>query len=536
MSELAIPKAKVVWWDVSDTYVRCPYCDKIHCHGFQAPRYSTRQYRVSHCGGPSYNLQFPLADSGDESWYEIDKKRVMFVTAGENPEDYFLALEAPRVLHNVSNRRKWTDCTEMVHMELDGVEAWDQKLIGFIKSHLVCGQVRQVRRYLETSPEKDIFLHGVNAWETSMVEPEPESDNDEDSRPSDIPADRTGSRKHVIVETTGETALILAATEENHSMVELLLEFKADPNVADMYGWTPLMAAALWGRRRNVEILLKAGAKKDLECTDKGHRRRAIDFARDLPENVEDRSHAGYKEDTYNRNLDRRYIVCLLGGVDEVGNHKEIRPIGFAFERSPTIKSLLSFFAHFDMPGQNKTIGVLWRGHDFPVKAAMSGWASVESGAVAQGVHLIDGRDYTSAVFELCKVVGHKLDSHDYDQGKAGQFYASHAEKQLVAYFVDRHLFLSADPQHDRLLSVLDQIPDLSRLRLADKSNVAVSFEEAKLAKLAKLAELAEAQPSASLKQAKIIVSRRVCPDCSCFITRVNASLGLQLSVLLSVA
>lgn len=125
MSELAIPKAKFVWWDVSDTYVRCPYCDKIHFHGFQAPRYSTRQYRVSHCGGPSYNLQFPLADSGDESWYEIDKKRVMFVTAGENPADYFLALEAPRVLHNVNNRRKWTDCTEIVHMELDGAEAWD---------------------------------------------------------------------------------------------------------------------------------------------------------------------------------------------------------------------------------------------------------------------------------------------------------------------------------------------------------------------------------------------------------------------------
>ncbi|KAH8840043.1 hypothetical protein MCOR27_009730 [Pyricularia oryzae] len=290
-----------------------------------------------------------------------------------------------------------------------------------------------------------------------MVEPEPESDNDEDSRPNDIPADRTGFRKHVIVETIGETALILATTEENYSMVELLLEFKANPNVANIYGWIPLMAAALWGRRRNVEILLKTGAKKDLKCTNKGHRRRAIDFARNLPKNVEDRSHTGYKEDTYNRNLDKRYIVYLLGGVDKVGNHKEIRPIGFAFEKSPTIKSLLSFFAHFDIPGQNKTIGVLWRGYDFPVKAAISGWANVESGAVAQGIYLIDGRDYTNAVFELCKVVGHKLDSHNYNQGKAGQFYASHAEKQLVAYFVDRHLFLSANPQHDRLLKQSSQ-------------------------------------------------------------------------------
>lgn len=46
-----------------------------------------------------------------------------------------------------------------------------------------------------------------------MVEPEPENDNDKDSRPSNIPANRTGSRKHVIVKTTGKTALILATTE-----------------------------------------------------------------------------------------------------------------------------------------------------------------------------------------------------------------------------------------------------------------------------------------------------------------------------------
>lgn len=75
----------------------------------------------------------------------------------------------PRVLHDVSNRRKWTDAIEMVHMELDGVEPWNQKSMDFVRSHLVCGEVRHVRHYPETSPEEDVFLHGVDAWDLTLV-------------------------------------------------------------------------------------------------------------------------------------------------------------------------------------------------------------------------------------------------------------------------------------------------------------------------------------------------------------------------------
>lgn len=87
-------------------------------------------------------------------------------TVGRN---YSCAQEPPRVLQDASNRRKWTDATEMVHMELDGVEPWNQKSMDFVKSHLVCGEVGHVRHYPGTSPEKDVFLHGVDVWDLTLI-------------------------------------------------------------------------------------------------------------------------------------------------------------------------------------------------------------------------------------------------------------------------------------------------------------------------------------------------------------------------------
>lgn len=88
--ELIIPKIKIIWWNISDIYVRYPYCNKIYYYGFQAFRYNTKQYRIFYCGNPSYNFQFPFANNGNKSWYEIDKKKIIFVTVGKNPENYFL--------------------------------------------------------------------------------------------------------------------------------------------------------------------------------------------------------------------------------------------------------------------------------------------------------------------------------------------------------------------------------------------------------------------------------------------------------------
>lgn len=74
----------------------------------------------------------------------------------------------------------------------------------------------------------------------------------------------------------------------------------------------------------------------------------------------------------------------------------------------------------------------------------MSGWSHAECFSIR-----VSGHDWTEKVLRLARVVGYKLQSHSFDRGVRGQYYASHAEKQLIAYFVDRHVFMSEDKRPD---------------------------------------------------------------------------------------
>lgn len=52
------------------------------------------------------------------------------------------------------------------------------------------------------------------------------------------------------------------------AMTRLLLEWKADPNVAQAGGWTPLHQAAAHGRSEMAELLLSHGASREIESDD----------------------------------------------------------------------------------------------------------------------------------------------------------------------------------------------------------------------------------------------------------------------------
>ena len=57
----------------------------------------------------------------------------------------------------------------------------------------------------------------------------------------------------------------------------------------------------------------------------------------------------------------------------------------------------------------------------------------------------VDGQQWTDDIFYTSGLVDHILTSDSKDRGRAGQHNACHAEKQLIAYFIDRHVFLPRD-------------------------------------------------------------------------------------------
>ncbi|CAG8949787.1 hypothetical protein HYFRA_00004110 [Hymenoscyphus fraxineus] len=98
--------------------------------------------------------------------------------------------------------------------------------------------------------------------------------------------------------------------------------------------------------------------------------------------------------------------------------------------------------ANYPIPNEWKTIALLERGQPFPSIMAMSGWSHVETKARIGG-------DWTYDVMEIAKLVRHELaEDSARDRGEPGRFNASHAEKQLTAYFINRHVFLPQEKQH----------------------------------------------------------------------------------------
>ncbi|KAF4446968.1 Ankyrin repeat-containing protein [Fusarium austroafricanum] len=506
--------ARVQWWNHANVYVLCPFCAELHHHGFVG--YDQNQLRVSHCDNrlprrgeisDEYQIRFP------SHHFEIDKDNLFFVAGGARlpekaPREEIDLLRA-RFREAVDRKVFWVDFPE------DIVEKLDTML-----GNVVLGDISSARKFLTTIlPLHDIFLNGVESWKHPLSEGEEGT---------------TQPR-----ETSGKAVLQYASCEKYPEIVKLLLDEGADVNAADLEGRTALMEAAYWGRLENVQHLLEHGADKSLVCIYKDQLRRAIDFARPTNENQKTRSqHRIDTEDVYTMDLYRREIVRLLDDSDsDEGTHQ----LGdFFFSSSASNPTMLSQYTHYSLPTESKTVAYMVRGGHLPEIPAMSGWIHKET-VVDEGTVFVAGREWTPEVLRLCEVIGFTPQPHEYDKGVPGQYNACHAEKQLIAYFVFKHLFLPSElaiPEDpDEGVDSLAEMMSLTSLTKLSASAISQNMiERAQVreerAYQSKLVELYENRPLTSLTTANILVSRRVCPDCELFLKRVNEELGLSLCLL----
>ncbi|KAB5566316.1 DYW family of nucleic acid deaminases-domain-containing protein [Coniochaeta sp. 2T2.1] len=413
--------------------------------------------------------------------YEIDKQRGIFVTAGTDLSEHFPDGRDDHLLDEcekeAKSRRKWTEATATTIVSKDVV----MYTVEYVVDRMIEGDFNCVRQHLDTSAEAALYISGVEVH-TFRFKPTYPEDYDDDEKDKDgFITDHT---------VTGRTALHFAACEMYPKIVELVLERGADPNARDVGGRTPLSEAALWGRHENVKILIKHGADPLLACVRDGKRALAVDFAKNDEVNAEQRSRAvPYNEDAF-----------------------------------------LTLVAHFDVPNVRKTVGVLWRGSDFPPVAAMSGWAHKDD--PASNIQ-VAGREWTDAVCQICSYIGHELPMHVRDQGQPGRYYACHAEKQLIAYFVDRHVFLEHDTREGWIKSAMSERDyRLHKLGIDCPSVWEASgrLRETPVPPVVN-SDLAELQPPVSLRKGVVMVSTPKCLDCQRFVARVNEVLGLEITV-----
>ncbi|KAI9652699.1 MAG: hypothetical protein M1829_001482 [Trizodia sp. TS-e1964] len=87
----AHPKIAVLYWNLTDIFVKCPYCQEIHCHGVCLPG---RRASYCHLGG-EYEFIFPIDENRKLVGYEIEKRRARFVNIGVPPDSEEAEMYSP---------------------------------------------------------------------------------------------------------------------------------------------------------------------------------------------------------------------------------------------------------------------------------------------------------------------------------------------------------------------------------------------------------------------------------------------------------
>lgn len=124
-----LPLAQVQRWNAKFVSVQCPFCTKIHTHGFGGSYRS--DHRAPHCNYktnpyfPPYRFAYPFSVREGTVAYEIDKSAGCFVALGAKaiePEEGSLERALGDLnlgLNRFSESKSWDQATERIAIGME---------------------------------------------------------------------------------------------------------------------------------------------------------------------------------------------------------------------------------------------------------------------------------------------------------------------------------------------------------------------------------------------------------------------------------
>ncbi|KAG9516558.1 hypothetical protein KCV07_g6716, partial [Aureobasidium melanogenum] len=397
-----VPQALVLRWNSNTLRARCPYCLYAHSHGICGPSedlgidqtqigwklHETGNWRRSDCtGGGQYILTYPQADSAVASGYgwEVNLETCELVTVNRDG---------------------------IVPVSID--DGQDGRTL--------------LPQYQKQCPDTEGDIDElVAATDASTLEDDTGKKDRREIRELELLC-RQYPDDHFMdhVDEEANTGALFAATEE----------------IANHYGRTPLMEAALWGRLGTVQYLTQ---QRDVNFRLRdGNNMQAKDLAEDTSRNRKERMvrSGGVYREPADADTQRKQIQALLERLDPpLPNRPCTEPCRRTFfHRNPD--GTLEIYGPRTLlrppyGGMQKAFATLDRGPNYPLVNVMSGythtgWPNVLNNAFG-----------TNRAESLQEMLGLPRLSR----------LASHVEPQLLAYILSRHsLEMVEDENHRQAL------------------------------------------------------------------------------------
>lgn len=446
-----VPQALVLRWNSNTLRARCPYCLYAHSHGICGPSedlgidqtqigwklHETGNWRRSDCnGGGQYILTYPQADSAVASGYgwEVNLETCELVTVNrdgivpvsiddgqdgrtllpqyqkqcpdtEGDIDELVAATDASTLEDDTGKRRPEPVPTPSHEEImKELYAEAQSRKAMYISHCIWGKVRELELLFRQYPDDHLIKH-VNA--------------------------------------EGNTGALFAATEEKGSKtLPWLHRHGCSIDLANHYGRTPLMEAALWGRLGTVQYLTQ---QRDVNFRLRdGNNMQAKDLAEDTSRNRKERMvrSGGVYREPADADTQRKQIQALLERLDPpLPNRPCTEPCRRTFfHRNPD--GTLEIYGPRTLlrppyGGMQKAFATLDRGPNYPLVNVMSGYTHTG------WPNVLNNAFWTNRAESLQEMLGLPRLSR----------LASHVEPQLLAYILSRHsLEMVEDENHRQAL------------------------------------------------------------------------------------